>query len=107
MGDKPLGGGLAVLEASHTRIRPTLEAQSSEQLNRDMDKTWKLNTFCNVRDWLPTVIGAMPGDVYFCHYRTIHGVTPNYLSDRSVAYLRIRVKKEVRALLNVVPIPTW
>lgn len=105
--DKPLGGALAVFEKSHTSIRPMLQAQDAAQLNGEMDKTWKLNTFCNVRSWRPTVIGALPGDVYFCHYRTIHGVTPNYLTDRSVAYMRIRVKKEVVASLQLNPLPRW
>lgn len=90
--DQPLGGQLAVFERSHILVRTCLETRTAEELNSDIDKGSKIRTFCNLRDWQPTVIGAMPGDAYFCHYRTIHGVSPNYLSNRGVAYVRIRHK---------------
>ena len=50
---------------------------------------------------------AVPGDVYLCHCRTVHSVTPNYLKDRSVAYLRIRVKKGHRSNRPFKPLARW
>merc|ERR1712008_302630 len=77
---------------------------SVAELNADVDKTIKLNSFCGICTWKPALIQAMPGDVFLCHNRTIHGVTPNYEADRSIAYLRIRVKKEYA---KVAPLRLW
>merc|ERR1712048_388089 len=82
-------------------------ARTADELNADIDKADKLNSFCNVSTWQPTLIQAVPGDVFFCHNRTIHGVTPNYEGDRSIAYLRIRVKKQLFADLKLVSLPLW
>lgn len=105
--DHSLSGALAIFKNSHRTIQQNLQANASE-INSDTDKAIKICDYAGIRDETPYVIQALPGDVYFTHYRTIHGVTQNYREkDRSVAYLRIRVKPHVRETLHAPQRDRW
>ena len=103
----PLGGCLAVFEGSHTRLQGQLARRTQDALNGKEDKTSKVRRFCRLDAFYPTLVQAVPGDVYLCHCRTVHGVTPNYMKDRSVAYLRIRVKKGHLGNRPFKPLARW
>jgi ectoine hydroxylase-related dioxygenase (phytanoyl-CoA dioxygenase family) len=98
---------LAVFEGSHTSLRQCLRERTADELDAKRDKAAKLNEFFDMPNKVPTRIAALPGDVYFTHYRTIHGVLQNYREDRSICYLRFRVKDEIRERLDVPFVSTW
>ena len=108
--DQELSGNLSVVSGSHLSLQGLVQkSDDSFLLNDEIHKNDKLKQLYEFSkgEIRFDCVKAIPGDMFFCHYRLIHGVEKNFTAARSIAYVRIRVKNSVKEQKNVSKISSW
>jgi len=105
--DKDLGGNFAFFEKSHERLRDQVKATNEQLLSSNEHKSKKIFEIGELKYRKASILKAGVGSIFFSHYRTIHAAMYNFGSIRSIAYIRVEVKEELRSKLNIRIIDKW